>query len=584
MGPSTALSVINGSDVTGNSGASQGGGIVFGGNGGTLSVTNSEITGNSASDEGGGIWVNTNQSFQMQLTGAAITGNHVGGGGDNGNGGGIYVITEGTGTNTATITGGTISNNSAGGGGGGGGAGGDGSGGGIYLAEFDISGTVTSSMTVDGTTLDENTAGGEGGDGRGSGGAISSGVWDVTLTGATVSDNRAGVSDDAEDPLGVGGGIVASGEVGQDLEIQGSLLTRNQASEASGDAGEGGGAVYKLGPGDLTIADSAITDNLVGGPDDADDDIQGGGVFRFEETGDPSDSIVRSTFSGNEAVSGNGATGGGLSISTPGSIAIDRSSFTDNTATGGTSASGGGIRFEVFGDDGAATLVNSTVHGNRALAPGVAAFGGFGGGVIANINAASTPLLISHSTITSNEAEAGDPDSEAGNLYTDGDPVELRATIIAGGIAGDSGHENCLNIPAITQQVSLGENLEDTSPTQCELVAAGDQVGIDPLLGPPALNGLPAGSSLTRALLPGSPALDSVPTGGLCPAVDQRGVARPQGGACDAGAFELGVDPPAPLVLPPQAKPKKCKKGFVKKKVKGKSKCVKKKKKKSKKK
>jgi hypothetical protein len=47
------------------------------------------------------------------------------------------------------------------------------------------------------------------------------------------------------------------------------------------------------------------------------------------------------------------------------------------------------------------------------------------------------------------------------------------------------------------------------------------------------------------ALGEGSPAIDIVPSSGSgCPAADQRGVARPQRSACDAGAFEL--DTPAP--------------------------------------
>jgi hypothetical protein len=63
--------------------------------------------------------------------------------------------------------------------------------------------------------------------------------------------------------------------------------------------------------------------------------------------------------------------------------------------------------------------------------------------------------------------------------------------------------------------------------------------GTDPqvpsaLLGPLADNG---GPTPTHALLDGSPAIDWA-DGALCPATDQRGVARPQGPACDAGAFE----------------------------------------------
>nr|BBJ47930.1 hypothetical protein SAVMC3_05590 [Streptomyces avermitilis] len=51
-------------------------------------------------------------------------------------------------------------------------------------------------------------------------------------------------------------------------------------------------------------------------------------------------------------------------------------------------------------------------------------------------------------------------------------------------------------------------------------------------MGPLADNG---GPTDTTALLPGSPALDAADG---CPATDQRGVARPQGTACDIGAYE----------------------------------------------
>jgi hypothetical protein len=539
-----------------------------------VTVTNSEISGNSAASTGGGLSIDSSQSLQLTLTEATISDNDAGGAGANGQGGGIYVITEGTGTNTVNLNGGTISGNSAGGGGG------DGTGGGVYLTEFDLGSSVTSSLTGNGTTFDGNAAGGEGGDGLGIGGAISATIWDVTLTGVTVSDNRAGVSDDAEIPAGFGGGISAAG-VGQDLNVQGSLLTRNQASEASGDSGEGGGALSKFGPGNLTIADSAITDNVIGGPDDTTGSVRGGGLLIFEEpgAGDPSDSIVRSTFAGNQAMSGRSASGGGVSVATPGSISIDRSTFIDNTADGATVATGGGLAIEVFGGpDEVASLTNSTVHANRAIgATGLGVTGGFGGGVRAIVSP-SPPFLISHSTITSNEAEAANPDSWGGNVYSD-DPVELRATIVADGAAGDPEHTNCNSL--LTSYSSLGENIESTTPSQCGLGVAGDQIGVDPLLGPLALNGLPVGSPETRALLAGSPALDSVPSGGSCPATDQRGVARPQGAACDAGAFEVTVDPPpTPPQAPPVSQPlkkKKCKKGFVKKKVKGKLKCVKKK-------
>jgi hypothetical protein len=57
----------------------------------------------------------------------------------------------------------------------------------------------------------------------------------------------------------------------------------------------------------------------------------------------------------------------------------------------------------------------------------------------------------------------------------------------------------------------------------------------DPLLGPLGDNG---GPTPTMALLPMSPVIDAGDDS-VCPPTDQRGVPRPQGLACDIGAFEL---------------------------------------------
>ncbi|MCA9978928.1 MAG: hypothetical protein KC413_24375, partial [Anaerolineales bacterium] len=59
----------------------------------------------------------------------------------------------------------------------------------------------------------------------------------------------------------------------------------------------------------------------------------------------------------------------------------------------------------------------------------------------------------------------------------------------------------------------------------------------DPLLGALAENG---GPTQTRALSSGSPAIDAG-NNAVCPATDQRGIVRPQGGGCDVGAYELLV-------------------------------------------
>ena len=84
---------------------------------------------------------------------------------------------------------------------------------------------------------------------------------------------------------------------------------------------------------------------------------------------------------------------------------------------------------------------------------------------------------------------------------------------------------NCLKAAT-----SKGNNIENGS--SCGFGAAGDQTA-EPLLGPLQDNG---GPGPTHALLAGSPALDH---GAACPATDERGVVRPQGAACDVGAYEL---------------------------------------------
>jgi hypothetical protein len=83
--------------------------------------------------------------------------------------------------------------------------------------------------------------------------------------------------------------------------------------------------------------------------------------------------------------------------------------------------------------------------------------------------------------------------------------------------------------------LSAGFSIEGR--TSCELSGPGDLQDTDPLLGPLRDNG---GPTKTLALGRRSDARDHVPTTELgCRGVDQRGVSRPQGRACDVGAFEL---------------------------------------------
>ena len=110
----------------------------------------------------------------------------------------------------------------------------------------------------------------------------------------------------------------------------------------------------------------------------------------------------------------------------------------------------------------------------------------------------------------------------------------------------------------------------------------------DPLLAALSYNAIGDQTTRTHGLYDGSPALDLRPAlfcdnASDAEGVDQRGIARPAGTLCDAGAFEGSVGP-APSATPPASTPaattttKKCKK--KKKKKKGKSAAAAKKKKK----
>ena len=187
---------------------------------------------------------------------------------------------------------------------------------------------------------------------------------------------------------------------------------------------------------------------------------------------------------------------------------------------GKPNSNGGGIY-----NSGTLTLTNSTVSGNEA--------NGNGGGIYHDGSA----LTIINSTVSANTASG-----VGGGIFAgDNSTVSLANALIAGNTASIRPDWRGL-------LTSLGHNLIGDT-TGCSFTpATGDLVNVAPMLGLLQDNG---GPTLTHALLASSRAIDAgnpaVPGAdeAACPQTDQRGVVRPQGAACDIGAFEfMGTIPP----------------------------------------
>jgi CSLREA domain-containing protein len=210
-------------------------------------------------------------------------------------------------------------------------------------------------------------------------------------------------------------------------------------------------------------------------------------------------------------LAGNQAEAGGAISLALGDLTIDQCTIAGNLATSGGFPGGGG---GIFAFGSLVTITNSTLTGNTASA-------GQGGG------AAFVDVLVDlfNVTVTANQAPSG------GGLFlaVNGSLVN---SIVADNLGGD-----CFGVDStFTSDHSLD------SDDSCGLTDAGSHPGVSPLLGPLANNG---GPTDTHALLAGSPALNAG-NNATCLATDQRGVTRPQGSACDIGAFE------AIVVLTPQ--------------------------------
>jgi predicted outer membrane repeat protein len=242
----------------------------------------------------------------------------------------------------------------------------------------------------------------------------------------------------------------------------------------------GGGGLYNQGDGTLT--DVTFDHNTA--------TFNGGGMQNLE--GNPRLNNV--TFSGNSA-----PVGGGMSNYGAGSPTLTNVTFSSNSASdkgGGLYSSGsiGGLLPVAFRAEakagGRPSLTNVTFSGNSAHAGGAIVLEG-------------ADLQVSESILWDDRTEVVDGYASS---------MTITDSIVAGG---------CPPAPG--------------GPPSWLAIECSNVADADPLLQPLAENG---GYTQTMALGSGSPAIDVGGVNSACASTDQRGVTRPQGRACDLGAYE----------------------------------------------
>src|SRR5829696_7844294 len=264
---------------------------------------------------------------------------------------------------------------------------------------------------------------------------------------------------------------------------------------------------YQLSQAGALLVDSDVT--LRGASARTTTVVAGLGARVFEVGTSVSVTISQVTASG-----GTGASGG--NVLNQGALTLDHVRVTGGNATG---AGGSGVANE----SGSLTVRNSLIDANRGS--------GQGGGILSTgTTLAPARLTVTDSTVYDNNAGA----TGGGIEITGAQPFRVQASIVARN-TDDTGPNNC-TVPL----TSDGANVEDLAT--CGFTAAGDAQGTDPQISPAPVN---AGGQTDVLTIPAtSPARDRAPG---CAGADQRDLGRPQGAACDAGAYELDQPPETAL-------------------------------------
>jgi hypothetical protein len=365
------------------------------------------------------------------------------------------------------------------------------------------------------------------------------------------------------DSLNGGGGVLNDHAT---LTISNCSLTGNSSYY--------GGAIYSdgsAGGATLAVLNSSVSDNYAY--------FAGGGIYNDAHNGGSATaSLTNCTVNGNTAAHSDiqfgGGDGGGI-YNNGGTLTITNSSVTNNSAgvpdpfpigSGGGIINDGTLTItdstisnnhcpQVGGgilNGGTLTITNSTVSGNSANGQHDGQPWGHGGGIVGNVT-------LNNSTLSGNGANLSTGGIEGSGIITNstisgnnGGSISATGTLEIGNTvlkAGASGANISTNGGSVT---SHGYNVCSDNGGGF-LNGPGDQINTDPMLGPLQDNG---GSTLTHALLPGSPAINAGdPNFTPPPLYDQRGspFVRVFNGRIDIGSFE--VQPPRRVTPAPRPRP-----------------------------
>lgn len=469
--------------------AGRGGGVYVGENA-LLLVTDSEIRGNTSTSAGGGIYVFDGASLSVNSSSILRNESRTDGGGIGMSGNNLQIVDS------------QVSYNEA-----------DDNGGGVRFY-YD---NALDHMLVLLSVFEGNDAGEMGG------GIFTNADW-VTVTQTTFQANEAGVE---------GGGMVArlvdhfsisdsrfEGNAG----YPGSGLWVNSLSGTVQDTvfyANTGGGIFIEEYGALVVRDCTFEENRGN---------YGGAIFNYNNL----------HVSGSLFVRNSGGRGGAImNKDSRAEMVIETSAFYSNTTQVSNffDGSGGAIHNRVGAD---AVISTTTFFNNRAE----------GNGGVFYVYASD--VHVANSTLSGNGADTGgafySPNGTEstftnvtvyGNVVTDtyggvylGDFASLALTHSI--IAGSQGGADCAYDATEGYVIDNGYNIIEDGTCLTE----DSSLATNPKLEPLADNG---GATQTHALMEDSPAVDMIPANECAVNTDQRGVHRPQGIACDTGAFESGA-------------------------------------------